>query len=315
MHATMPPRLAALFAGGGTGGAYEVGSMIKILEDTGAVVTTAYGVSFGALMTAAIAYKRANVTDLEAIRAAEQMLYDALSNRFIFGIPNPFVLCGSQSLLTLNTLVDIIDENFPDKDYRQDVVCTVFTTDMQTGRMDSVCNIGTSSADFKRAIRASASIPFFFEPVPMHGHMQSDGATCLNMVPVPPASMASHSWDIMVVCMCHFNTVRFMRSTELTSATSLLKRFAEMTILHALKTNVEQIVQRVQAAERAGGKSTRLLLIYPRAPDEHPLTGTTVDMVRDMVAHGKQLATAALACGPSGNRTDTWLARKDLVEF
>lgn len=306
-------RVALMVAGGGTGGAIEIGAIQSLLERRPlCTVDLVHGLSFGAYVCGVFAFKPPDQTDLDAIKHARKILVESVSTPCIFGVPNPFSLCFAPSMLSLDGVSDIVNTHFLNKNYRRDVHCTTWDVDLQRGMFVSQSNMDpTVDADtFKKGIRSSSSIPFVFETTERHKTPHVDGG-CLHMVPnVLPPGFADRSWDYFVILLCNSWHVPPLES-DLGSGAAVLSRAMSVNLCDRARHDVEQLVAQVRACDEHKQATTKIFIIYPDQHIPHPINGTTADSLELMFEVGEQLMEKALSESPLGNVESTWIGRRD----
>jgi predicted acylesterase/phospholipase RssA len=264
------------------------------------------GISVGALLTLPFAYTPRTVNDdgydfSDALAATQcrRIMLESATHTCLLGIPNPFCCCCAPAMLTMSKIETTLRREMQPGNYNNDRVCVTTSTNMRTGRLESVTNHGgTTGDDYINAALASASIPLVFEPRLVRGDPCVDGAM-RRVVPSMPADMASKVVDHIVICLCHSPEPMAVADKALRTGPGVLNAALTITNLQIIKNDLRMLLAEIddynRALQQLGYPKAQTHIVDPGTNFEHELQGTNVEELKFWMDRGAHRMVQHLA--------------------
>ncbi|MBQ6764395.1 MAG: patatin-like phospholipase family protein [Paludibacteraceae bacterium] len=302
----MNKRVALVLGSGGARGLAHIGA-IEALEEQGYTITSIAGCSMGAIIAGMYAAGQLEKAKEWFLRVDKQLILRMMDIN----------LLSSNSLVKGKRIIAELEKVVPDRPIESlNIPCTIVASDMM-----STEEVLFRSGSLFEAVRASISIPLFFQPVQMGGRLLIDGGI-LN--PLPLHVVERTEGDILVAMDISGKDSMPTESTpEPIDVESILSDVTSRGIpvpkswerqLRQLAKNVDKL-----RAERAADLNRRvnffeildrmsdmqiqqntLLALQLTPPDVHAVMRQYAyntfdfDKAEEIIAEGKQLMTEAL---------------------
>ena len=299
-------RVALVLGSGGARGLAHIGA-IEALEEQGYTITSIAGCSMGAIIAGMYAAGQLEKAKEWFLRVDKQLILRMMDIN----------LLSSNSLVKGKRIIAELEKVVPDRPIESlNIPCTIVASDMM-----STEEVLFRSGSLFEAVRASISIPLFFQPVQMGGRLLIDGGI-LN--PLPLHVVERTEGDILVAMDISGKDSMPTESTpEPIDVESILSDVTSRGIpvpkswerqLRQLAKNVDKL-----RAERAADLNRRvnffeildrmsdmqiqqntLLALQLTPPDVHAVMRQYAyntfdfDKAEEIIAEGKQLMTEAL---------------------
>lgn len=254
------------------------------------------GISIGALLTLPFAYTRRverdgyDSTDALAAAQCRRIMLESATHTCLLGIPNPFCCCCAPAVLTMGKIESALRREMQMSQYNNDRLCITTSTNLRTGRLESVANQGgTTGGEYLNAALASASIPLIFEPRTVRGDPCVDGAM-RRVVPSMPADMASKVVDHIVICLCHSPEPMATTDKALRTGPGVLNAALTVTNLQIIKNDLRVLLSEIddynRALQQLGYPKAQTHIVDPGTNFEHELQGTNVEELKFWMDRG-----------------------------
>ena len=173
-------KVALVLGSGGARGLAHIGA-IEALEERGYTITSIAGCSMGAIIAGMYAAGQLKEAKEWFLQVDKQLILRMMDINLLSG----------NSLVKGRRIIEELEKVVPDRPIEElNIPCTLVASDMQ-----STEEVVFRSGSLFEAVRASISIPLFFEPVQMGNHMLIDGGI-LN--PLPLHIVTRNEGDILV---------------------------------------------------------------------------------------------------------------------
>jgi predicted acylesterase/phospholipase RssA len=303
----MQPSSAWFLAAGGLAGAGSIG-MLQAWTDPAnwggnpmsvPRIDMVSGVSIGALLSGPFAFTPRtvnehgmDVTDSIAAAQCRRIILESAKHTCLLGVPNPFCCCCAPSILTMGRVEATLRRELVAKNYTTSRTCITWSTNLKTGRLESVSNHGgTTSSEYIDGMMASASIPLLLEPHAVRGDLCVDGAM-RRVVPPMSADMASTVVDHIVICLCHAPQPKSASAADLKTGPGVLNAALGLTNLQVIKNDLREMLREIDGYNRAihqlGYPRAQTHIVSPDVNFDHDIQGTTASELEFFISRGNE---------------------------